>query len=230
MKKNIQILSLLLVLSSISLQAQKEFTGTITYTYKLEGENAEMMAAFMPQAMLVTYGDQGIITTMQGGMVANMMGKIVVDTKNDRSFIVKEGEQTVYMMDLDDAEEATEGMVASDVKSFDETKEIMGYTCSKFQTETTDANGQTLKQIIWATKELKFKDYKFSGKAKELMSNAYNEKLGNVVPMEAQIYMPAQDMTLILTVTNIDKTKIPSSSFDIPKGYAQKDISEMFGQ
>ncbi|MCB0662678.1 MAG: DUF4412 domain-containing protein [Saprospiraceae bacterium] len=230
MKKTIQLLGLLLVVFSGALQAQKEFTGTMTYSYTFEGEDVEMFISMMPEKMIVQYGDRGIITHMEGGLVASMMGIIVVDTENQISFIKKESEKSIYLVNDEDAEEMGEGMESSEVKTFDETKEIMGYTCYKYETETTDANGQTLKQTIWATKDLKLKKYDFSGKAKELMANAYNEKLKDALPMEVEVFMPAMEMTLKLTVTNIEKSKIPSERFDIPKGYAQKDISEMLGQ
>ncbi len=105
------LFALLLTVSTWTLlQAQETFKGTIEYSYQLEvegdGEEAEMMASFMPEKMITRYGDNQMATEMEGGMVASMMGRIIVN--NGQSYVVKDAKKTIFEMSEADMEEGKE--------------------------------------------------------------------------------------------------------------------------
>ncbi|MGA1583759.1 MAG: hypothetical protein ACO4CH_10950, partial [Saprospiraceae bacterium] len=56
--------------------AQRTFYGTVEYTYEITGPEAAMMAMMMPQKMVIQYGKSGMSTSMDGGMMSGMIGRI----------------------------------------------------------------------------------------------------------------------------------------------------------
>jgi hypothetical protein len=230
MKKTIQTLCFLVLFVAVSVQAQKEFKGSVTYAYSIGGDNAEMMAAMMPQKMVVEYGERGMITKMEGGMMAAMMGEIVVDGKNKRSFVKKDNEKTIYVMNEEDSKEAAAGMETSNLKKLKETQEILGYTCTRYEMDAKDVNGNTFTQVVWATPALKIKKYDFSESVKSMVQNAYFEKLGEVFPLKIEFTMPTGNIDVNLEAVELTEKIIEDERFEIPAGYQEKDISEMLGQ
>lgn len=214
---------LFLLLGSLStLTAQDTFQGTVTYTYEVKGENAEMMQAMMPQKMVVKYGKKHMMTYMEGGMMAGMMGKIVVDTESGESFVIKDDEKAVYMMKKEDLEQAEQPKVNNSIEE-GETKDILGYTCKKYKLSATQ-NGQEVTQYIWATEELKAPDLRTPGM--QQMSNMGLAEHVKGFPMEIEIAMPGMKTTMIMRVSELDDTKISASEFKRPEGYETKDFSE----
>lgn len=61
---------------------------------------------------------------MQGGLVSEMMGKVLYQDNTGEAFIIKDGDSTIYTIDL--TQQATP---QTTVTATDETKEILGYTC-----------------------------------------------------------------------------------------------------
>lgn len=224
MKKT--FVSLLLLIGSFSLlSAQKTFEGTITYSYDVQGENAEMMKAMMPQKMLVVYGKQSMITQMEGGMMAAMMGRIVVNTENEEVFIVKDDEKTVYMMKKDDLNDAEKPDVQK-VEKLEGKKEILGYKCEQYQLSTKQGE-QEMSQIVWVTKDLKAPEFKIPGI--QQMSNMILGDQAPGFPLQVEISMPGMNAKMIMTASDLDFTKPGKDLFVRPKDYEVKDFSEFMG-
>lgn len=215
----------LVLLFSISIAgAQETFQGTVTYKYEIEGENAEMMASFMPEAMIVKYGETGMLTEMQGGMMAAMMGKIVVNSKSGETFVLKENEKSVYLMKEEDLE-GTEAVDSTNVQKLDESKEILGYECRKYKV-VSKQEGKETTQYMWVTDELKIPEMDMPG-----MQQLGNSVMGNGkipgFPMQVEVTIPNMSTKLLLTVSELDFTKVDAKEFDRPEDYTVKDFSEM---
>lgn len=223
MKKTLFYL-LLLVLSATTLSAQSTFYGTVEYNYEMKGEGAEMMAMFMPEKMVIKYGEKSMMTFMEGGMMGDMMGKIVVNGETGENFVVKDDEQAVYMIKTEDVEEEIAYQEKPKVEKLDEKKEILGYACQRYKS-TTQQDGQEMVQYIWVTDKLKAPEIKAPGA----------NQMGGIVsttdipgfPMEIEVAIPETGMTLLLSVSNMDKTKVDASIFNRPEDYEVKDFSEM---
>lgn len=215
---------LLVFFSATTLSAQKTFQGTIEYKYEMKGEGAEMMAAFMPEKMVVKYGEKSMLTLMEGGMMGTMMGKIVVNGETGENFVVKDDEQAVYMIKTEDIEEEAAGKEKPKIEKLGEQKEILGYSAQRYKI-TTMQEGTEMVQYVWITEELK---------APEVDSPAGNQMGGMVsteyipgFPLEMEVAIPETGMTLLLAATNIDKTKVDASEFARPEDYEMKDFEEM---
>lgn len=212
------------MMTSLSfLQAQNTFYGTIAYTYEMEGENAEMMKMMMPEKMVVVYGEEGVLTYMDGGMMGDMMGKVVVNTKTGESFIIKDAEKAVYVMKKEDLEGAEEEADVNVEEVEGESMEVLGYKCSKYQIETTQ-NGETVTQYIWATKKLKAPDLDMPNMP---MNNGmgYTDKIDGF-PLIIEVAIPNMNTSLIMKASELDKTKPDAKNFKRPEDYETKDFSE----
>jgi hypothetical protein len=222
MKRFITVLAALVCCLTFS-YAQKEFQGTITYTYDLKGENAEMMKMMMPEKMIMKYSDHGMITYMEGGMVSSMMGKVVVNAKSEEAFMIMKSEKIVYLLNPDEQEEAEE--VDVETKKIEgEVKEILGYQCQKYEL-TSKQGGETTTQYIWATDKLKVPNLKVEGVETMNKALAFG---GNIegLPLLIEISLPQFDTQLIMKASELDKSELDAQEFEKPEGYETKDFSE----
>lgn len=224
------LLALLLAASTLTLsQAQQKFQGTLEYTYELkqEGEEAEMMASFLPEKMIIRYGDNQMATEMKGGMVATMMGRIIVN--NGKSFVVKDSEKTIFEMSEEDT---AEGQAQFDdqepaKKVAGETMEIMGYLCQKYVFSIANDGGGKTQQVIWATDA--FKTPELSVPNQGSTASVGFAGIGGIegLPMRIEIISAEMGGGLVMEVNNLDETPVDASYFERPDGYTVKPISEM---
>jgi hypothetical protein len=228
MKNLTKILLLAFACLSIAATAQETFKGTISYAYKLDGAQVEMLKSMMPERMDITYSERGMITETIGGMMAAAAGKIVVDNKNKKAFVLQETQKTAYMIDEEDSVKSMEGMDQPKITKTDETTEILGHTCTKYLAKM-NVQGQQMTQVIWATSDFKAPKYDFNDQMAKMMQTYFNEGLQNTLPLKIEFTIPQVGINATLEATEIKEKKIADSEFDIPEGFAVKDMSEMQG-
>jgi len=222
MKRIFICLTALLCSLSVA-QAQKEFMGTVSYAYEVEGENAEMMKMMMPEKMIVKYSKHGMITYMEGGLTANMMGKIVVNTDNQESFIVKDDKKVVYLMSEEERQDAEVPETKAN-KIEGETQKILGYTCQKYEL-IVDQEGEKTTQYIWAAQDLKAPQLNMPG-ANQLSNGMFFGGEVQGFPLLIEIGMPEVEATLTMKAIELDDTPVNAKEFKRPADYETKDFSE----
>lgn len=224
------LLILLLAVSTLTLsQAQATFKGTLEYSYQLnaEGEEADMMATFMPERMITRYGDNQMATEMVGGMVANMMGRIIVN--NGQSYVVNDAEKTIFEMSEENIEEGQEQLENQELakKVSGETMEILGYTCQKYVLTMTNNDGGKTEQVIWATDAFKVPQLSAPNQGSVPASGFFGSSNIEGLPMRIEIATPGVDGGLIMEVIKLNETPVDAAHFERPDGYTVKPISEM---
>lgn len=216
---------MLCLFSTAALQAQKTFRGTMTFTYEINGEGAEEMKAFMPEGMVVKYGDNKMATEMEGGMLSAMMGRIIVNA--GEAYVVKDSDQTVYVMDdtdMEGAKDAVENQPKA-TKVDGETKEILGYNCQKYLF-TMKQDGQQIEQVVWATDAFKAPDMKLPNQG-SMGSGMLSMGGIDAMPLQVDIAMPNMPVTMVLKATEMEEGEVPDEVFAKPAGYEEKPFSEM---
>jgi hypothetical protein len=221
--KSIITNGLLLLLSIAVAGAQETFHGTVTYKYEMKGESAEMMASFMPEALIVKYAEEGMITEMRGGMMADMMGTIIVNTKDDEVFVRKDSEKAVYLIKEEVNEEDRPD--ATEVTKLDEQETILGYDCRKYKM-VIKQNGQEVTQFLWVTDKLKAPKVE-TPKMQRLGGSIVSSDKIPGFPMRMELSIPGMPVQMVMTATDLDFTKIDGKAFERPKDYAVKDVSEL---
>lgn len=226
------LFTLLLAVSTLTLsQAQKAFQGTIEYSYQLEagegGEEAEMMAAYMPEKMITRYGDNRMATEMEGGLIANMMGRIIVN--NGKSYVVKDAEKTIFEMSEEDMEEGKENFENQEPAEqvAGETMEILGYTCQKYILAMDTGEGGKVEQVIWATDAFKAPQLSIPNQGSVPTTGFMGGSGVEGLPMRIEIGTPEAKGALVMEAINLDDTPVEASYFDKPEGYTVKPFSEM---
>jgi|AntRauTorckE5430_2_1112549.scaffolds.fasta_scaffold06609_4 hypothetical protein len=220
---------LLAVTTSTLSWAQEAFKGTLEYSYQLnaEGEEAGMMAAFMPEKMIIRYGDNQMATEMIGGMVADMMGRIIVN--NGKSYVVNDAKKTIFEMSEEDMEEGQEQLENQEParKIAGETMEVLGYTCHKYVLTIANDDGGKTEQVIWATDAFKAPQLSMPSQGSAPSIGFIGSGGVEGLPMRIEIATPGVEGGLIMEVIKLDNTSVEGSSFERPEGYAVKPISEM---
>ena len=207
-----------------SVMAQKTFYGTVEYTYEVTGAEAAMMAMMLPQKMVIQYGKAGMSTEMEGGMMSGMLGRMVVNSKTDERFSIKDSEKTVYMMDKEEVDKAQESVKdqLDKPQKLDETAEILGYTCHKYRLVINTPQG-SMEQFIWATDKLTPPEIALPD----------NPTIGSLdfgvdgMPMKVEIALPGTSSKLIMLATDIDADEPDPALFERPESYTIKKFSEL---
>ena len=226
MKKILLALSLLLSVSSL-IFSQQVFKGMVEYSYQLKGEGSEMMALMMPEKMVVKYGDNRMMTFMKGGMMADMMGTVVVNGETGENFVRKDNEQAVYFIPEEEIEKQASRSQKPQVEKMEEEKEIMGYRARKYKL-TSIEDGKEFTQYIWTTDELAVPEIKNAGLNQ--MGGVMSSSAVPGFPLLVESSIPQTNVTLLLEVQKIEKGKVADSEFVRPTDYELKPFSEMTGQ
>jgi len=223
--KKFSLLVITALLISPAAFSQKTVIGTVDYAYKFAGESAQQMAGMMPEKMVIKYGKSGMALEMHGGMMSAAMGKTVVNGKTGEAFIINDAQKTVYLMSEETIKTEAAKAEQATVEKFDDTREIMGYTCQK-QVQTVTVQGMTMSQVFWVAKDLKVPDYEgeaFKGMAGQ---GAMSFKIDGF-PLLIEVDMPGMAAKLQLEVSNIKFEDIPDSTFERPEDYVVRDFTEM---
>lgn len=106
--------------------AQKTFQGTLEYKVSFTGEDAEMLNGLMPEKYIYEVLENDFLMYMQGGMVSEMLGRVLYQDKSGESYIIMDSDKIIYT--LESKQTAT---AQTTIEETDETREILGYTCKK---------------------------------------------------------------------------------------------------
>ncbi len=94
-----------------------------------------------------------------------------------------------------------------------ETKKIAGYTCTK--AIITDEEGEEVE--VWFTKEI------------PTVASESKKINGDIDGFPMQYPMERQGMSMVITVTKVDKGSISDTEFDTPEGYQEMTQDELQG-
>lgn len=222
MKKIFSIL-LTIIVCSLPVLGQNGFEGRITYGIKMLGEGADQYAAFMPESYEYAISGDKISFKMNGGMVALMMGRFIVDQKAGVSYMIKDSEQIAYKITADSEENE---LTKPRITKLDEIITVAGYKCQKYEMVVIDKDsGEEVKTYVWVTDQIKV-----------AVSKNAKMKAGGDIFIEGIDGFPLKMMTLmgemsmVLTATNVKKEAIDKSEFIVPKDYEIQDFDPaMFG-
>jgi GLPGLI family protein len=217
MKKIGYILTvLLLVVTSISLEAQRRLTeATISYDIVINTKNTS------PQAVDLLDGATSIIYLKGNSSRSEMISSLgtqstIIDGKTGNVTVLKDYGEQKYMINMTpqnwkESNKKYEGVTFTYV---DEFKTIAGYNCQKAIGKFSD----TATFVVYFTKELVpvNKDFQYLNKNLPGLAMQYEARLGN--------------MLVTYTVSSVSFNPVPQSKFDLPKsGYRVMTYEESLG-
>ncbi len=212
----------ILLLMPLMICGQDSFEGRIILGVSIEGPYAEQMKPMMPSTQEFLIKDSQMKIIASGGMMPSMLGEdndqVEMIFYNDKGegYLLQHSAEVVYT--LDSSEEDNE--VAPEVTPSSETAEIAGYTCKKYVVTIT-ANGGTIKQEIWATKDIQVQkpDVNTIGNAGQILLKGIDG-----FPLKVVSEMPMGAGTMTMMAQEVLKEGLSSNEFDIPSEYTQKEF------
>ncbi|MDX2362718.1 MAG: hypothetical protein QNK23_18050 [Crocinitomicaceae bacterium] len=204
-----------LVLSSTAAFAQKDMIFIASQTMSSTDPTMQSQLAMVGEMTMTTYHKKNMTKTVtSGGMTGTNITIFNEDTKKgimimDNPFMGKK------WMTLDSSEDEEDD--SFEVERTSETKEIMGYVCTKYI--ITEEGGTEIE--MYTTEEIKVSgDQRFGEKVKgvALLTVTNTSQMG-------------MSMTITVEVTEIKETKIKDSEFDmtVPEGYEEMSMDEVMG-
>ena len=211
--KKIHLLILLLGLSLPAFAQMKQ--GAVTYTMEFSSDNPDMAMgiSMLNGSKMITYF-----------MPGKTRSEVSMGTFGTNTTISDEkAKKTLMLMDMMGSKQAVETKIEDkkedpeqpkiEVETTTETKEIMGYTCTKCILKMEDGTSMT----AWCTKEIVVST---SGQS------YYSSEMPGF-PMEFEINQ--SEMVIKFTVTAIDKSKPSKKLFSmiVPEGYTMVSEEEL---
>lgn len=218
MRKNIQLLCLFVCMTFAGFSQLKE--GKIIYDMTFSSDNPEMaMAVGMMQGskMSLSFMPGKSRSDVSMGMMGTMI--TIADEKSKKALMLMDMMGMKYAMESDLSEDAkeTEGDVPDyKVEITNETKDILGYKCTKAIMTNQEADAEAGVITMWFTKDIA---------ANTIGQNYYNKDMPGF-PMSFSITQ--NEMVVDMTVTGIEK-KVDKKVFDmtVPEGYEVKTEEEL---
>ena len=207
--------------------AQSYFEGKIVFNVSLEGDNAEMMAALMPQNFQYLVKDEQIKFTIEGGMMEDMLGEFIVNADDGTGYMVQHSMKKAYKMDPPSPEETEEMEMKPEITKGEETKKIAGYTCDKYTITLSTPAGE-MKQEVWATNEIKMRKPNFP--ETQGFSQIFINGM-DAFPLRIQQDLPMGMGKMTLEASEVAPGAVDAKLFEFPSDYSvEKFDPEMFGK
>jgi hypothetical protein len=220
--KKITALIIILMLST-SVFSQSTFQGTITFKAKISGEGTEVMQSMIPHTYSFDIKGTQIIMRIEGGMMALMMSKILMDNKTNEIFLINDGEKTIYRIKSDNPAQS-EGFSEPQVEDMKSRENILGYPCDKYKI-ITKTQFSTLEQIVWISKDIRI-DIPYSQNAPGVSNFSIKGVDGFPLKMQVHTDYSGMPFTMSMEAVEILKKDFPKDYFEMPSGYQIKDFSE----
>jgi Domain of unknown function (DUF4412) len=225
MKKIFTVIWAALLLSSTTF-AQGTFQGTMKYEFNFMGEGIESYQAMLPTGMEMKVLKTDVLLEVQGGMAAMAMGRTLAKTKTGITYMIKDSEETIYVMDPSKDKKDEEPAADPVVTKEDEVITIAGYECQKYTVVSQSPQGEST-SYVWVTE--KFSIPKAAQGSGSGMSGMLDIKGVKGTPLK--VMTTQMGMTVTITAKEISTTAPDKKLFKLPKGYAKEpfDMEKMMG-
>lgn len=206
-------LSLVFLLSSSFLEPiALSFEGTVKYSVKISGKEANKASGMMPSGYTILIKGNNSLIKTEGGM-SMMMGDLLFSGNQQKSYLINHSQKTAFSLEGSSAKTEEE---APSVEKTEEKKVILGYNCTKYLLkEKEGAATQTF--IVWATKDLALPKSK-TGSGVGFGSFSFE----GIEGLPLYVITQMGDLTMEITAINIEKKALPDGQFQLPANYAVK--------
>lgn len=215
------LLSLLLVMSvmAVGAQSKKNFEGSILFSFEVSGggEEMEMAKAFMPTGYLFRIKGENVRMTMQGGMMAAMMGDILVIAAKEQTYMINDAGKSAMLMPKEENKQA-DNAGKFDIQEGADPRTLSGMPCKHYIVKTKEGE---LVGEYWVTDELQVKVPKSKSAGNILtQGNTYG-----IQGFPLRVAMNQQGMQIVMEAKELKPEKLAASLFEVPKGYTVSDFN-----
>lgn len=176
------------------------------------------LSSMMPKGFIIKMKNQNVLTSMDGGMMANMETLYLNDKKT--AYQINREAKTYTVLPQNTNEDVKDSeKVEVKVTKTSETTKVLGYTCTKYIVDVK-TQGHSMQQNFWTTTAIK--DFDLKSLANQRMGNSqhsmYYEQIEGV-PLKMEMMMPQGKM--VMEVTELKKQSLSSADFAIPTGFKE---------
>ena len=209
-----KVLSILFIAFSLTVFAQETITeGVITMKQTMSSPNPEVNAqlAMMGEIVSTTYfKDEKSKSELSNPMSGDVT--TIVNGEEKKMLLLMDNPMMGKKYMEQSLEVSEEDLNKIKVEKTDETKDVLGYTCTKYNV-TTNKDGMDMKMEMYVTDKLNIMSQNTASLADKIK--------GFPMYMTVSFNQMGMDMTQTMEVTEIKKEDISDDTFDmtIPEGY-----------
>ena len=215
--KKILILLLTITFSLNVIAQEKVLEGVLVSKQTFKSDNEQM------NAQLAMLGEITSTTYFKGGKsrvdISNPMSgetTVIIDSDKQEMIMMLNNPMIGKKYVSQSIKLSDEDLKKITVTPKDETKEVMGYNCKRYDVATTK-DGITMNMIIYTTDKIE---------APSQQNASFGDKLkGFPLYIEMKVNQMGTEMVIITEVTEFKKEKVDESMFDttVPEGYEKVD-------
>ncbi|MBA4303271.1 MAG: hypothetical protein C0424_03490 [Sphingobacteriaceae bacterium] len=220
MKKTLFAWTLVFLTSLAFAQSKKNFEGTILFSFEVSGggQEMEMAKAFMPTGYVFKIKGENSRMSIQGGMMAAMMGDVVVNAAKDQVYMVNDANKSAMLMPKEEGKAADEAG-KYDVQKGADKRSIAGFSCEHYVVKSKE--GELLAEY-WVTDEIAIKAPKGKSSASSPIGQSGSYGISGF-PLRVQ--MSQMGMLITMEAKEVKKEKLANSLFEVPKDYTLSDFN-----
>lgn len=220
MKNIFLALAILLFTTVATAQSKKHFEGTVAFSFEVSGggQEMEMAKAFMPTGYLFKIKGDNSRMTVQGGMMAAMMGDLVVNTAKEQVYMLNDANKSAMLMPKDEGKAITESS-KYEVEAGTDKRSIAGFECNHFVVKSKE--GEQIAEY-WVTDDISVKAPKGKGSGNSPVGQASAYGISGF-PLRVQ--MNQMGMLITMEAKEVKREKLASSLFEVPKGYTVSEFN-----
>jgi len=171
--------------------------------------------SMIPKGMITRLKGDNSLVTMEGGI---MDGSEILYRKDKDQAVKIDNANKTYTIMNSKSSGRPDSQAEPKVTKTNETKKILGYTCTKYIAESTSASGKTAQQIFWTTKEINIDMKSLAGHEAGRGNHMFYSSIEGV-PLQIEMSTPEGKMTM--EVTEVKKESLSADLFQVPAGYKE---------
>ncbi|MGB0523506.1 MAG: hypothetical protein ACPGJS_11135 [Flammeovirgaceae bacterium] len=197
------------------------FEGRITYDFVVEGDNAELAAAFSPTGFDLYAKQDRVAWIIHGGLYGTIFPRTIFDCTNNLAYILNDAMTTAGRMAYEDYIDMFEPMKEKPIyRKTGKTKIIKGYKCFEVTAKMGTKKGLT-NASYWISDAVKLPKPKFTSPFQAIFF--FETRLGTVLEVSTKYETGLwEGVTSHIRVKEIYQTSLPTSIFTVPKNYEKK--------
>jgi len=203
------------------MEANPQMKAQMEKMMKMQAGGGDM-SSVMPKGMTIRIKGGNTLTRMDGGM---MDGMEMLHQKDKNQTVKLDRANKTYTI-MPGGSEGTGNVTMPKVTKTGETMKLLGYTCSKYIVERSEA-GMTQSEVFWTTTEIK--DFDMKSLSSQRMGQGGRTMLpAGLDGVPLKIEASSKEGNMIMEVTEIKREGQSAGDFVIPSDFKEVKFNGRF--
>lgn len=172
------------------------------------------LSSMIPKGMYVKVKDGHMLTKLDGGI---MQSEVLSRKDKDETYIIDRENKTFSVTKNTDY--GADSLDVEVIKT-NETASILGYPCTKYQVDMS-TGGNSIKQEIWATTEIKGFDISAMARQQKATGNQHSEVFRKINGVPLKVVVNSPQGIVAMEAQEVKRQSLSASEFVVPADFKE---------